>query len=184
MTSLISDFEVVNALSSNGILALFDTIDNVTSQRVVEFILAHNLASKPLSNLTLILNSTGGSLTDGFAIIDTIAHSSIPIHTLGLGQISSSALMIFMAGAKGHRTITPNTVIMSHQWSGEVSGKMHELVSVQRDFELTNHRVRRHYIRYSDLDEQQVDKLLLPQHDVYLTAEQAVEYGLADRIQT
>lgn len=183
MTSLHSDFDIVNQLTSNGILTLFDSIDNVTAQRAVEFIMAHNLVTKPLSNLTLILNSNGGSLTDGFAIIDSIVNSSIPVHTVGLGQISSSALMIFMAGAKGHRTITPNTVIMSHQWSGEVSGKMHELLSVQRDFELTEGRVKTHYIRYSNLDEQKVDKLLLPQHDVYLTAEQAVEYGLADRIQ-
>ena len=68
-------------------------------------------------------------MTDGFALIDIIHGSRLPIWTVGIGMLASMGLMIFMAGEKGHRVLTPNTLILSHQWSGVDSGKEHELVS-------------------------------------------------------
>ena len=170
-------------LINNGIMLLFGDVDSLMSERAVEFVMAHNFGGSKLKNLTFVINSSGGSLPDGFAIIDTMINSSIPVHTVGLGEISSAALMIFMAGAPGNRSLTPNTSIMSHQWSGELRGKMHELVSAQTDMLLTTERVKNHYLKYSKLDSDEITRILLPQHDVFLTAQQAVEYGLADRIQ-
>jgi ATP-dependent Clp protease protease subunit len=182
-TATHTEFDVDQVLSAHAIYTLFGDINQSSVEDVIRFILAHNCLSRKKKFISLIVNSEGGDLMDAFALIDVMCHSQIPVHTLGLGQISSSALMIFMAGAKGHRVLTPNTGIMSHQWSGTFDGKIHELVSAQEDFRQTTHRVTQHYVKHSELTEQQVAQHLLPAHDVYLTAEQAVHMGIADRIQ-
>jgi ATP-dependent protease ClpP protease subunit len=72
---------------------------------------------------------------------------------------------------------------MSHQWSGTFEGKIHELMSAQVDFAQTTKRMISHYERYTKLSASEIEKLLLPASDVFLTAEQAVQMGIADRIQ-
>jgi len=179
------DWDRDEILDRSGMFHIFGEIDEAIAEDAVKFIFAHNLNKKfKLKNLTLVVNSQGGSLTDAFAIIDVMRHSSIPVHTLGIGQISSAGLMIFMAGTKPYRTLTPNTTIMSHQWSGGAVGKMHELISAQQDFEQTTARMMDHYRKCSSLADDQIKTNLLPPHDVFLTADQAVELGIADRIQS
>jgi ATP-dependent Clp protease, protease subunit len=181
-SSSLAEFDVDEILSKEAIHTLFGAVDEQSAEAAIRFILAHNCASKK-KFITLIVNSEGGDLNHAFALIDIITHSKIPVHTLGLGQISSSGLMIFMAGAKGHRTLTANTSIMSHQWSGNFEGKIHELMSAQMDIRLTQQRILAHYERYSTLTVKEIEQHLLPAHDVFLSAEQAVQMGLADRIQ-
>ena len=120
-----------------GVMMIMDDIKNDSVRPVIEWIFRNNLSPSQPEYLTLILNSGGGSVTDAFALIDTMRGSGIPIHTIGLGEVSSAALMIFMAGAKGHRTLTPNTSILSHQYSWGKWGKEHELVTASRAFDLT-----------------------------------------------
>jgi ATP-dependent Clp protease protease subunit len=178
-----NEFDVDNVLDAQGVCTMFGELDVTLSERVIRFILSHNyFPIKSRKHITLIINSEGGDLNSAFAIIDVIKHSAVPVHTLGLGQISSSGLMIFMAGAPGHRSLTPNTSIMSHQWSGVAEGKLHELMSIQEDFKLTTQRVMSHYQNCSQLTEVQIRETLLPAHDVFLTAVQAVQMGLADKI--
>ena len=177
------EFDVDQVLDSHGVCTLFGELDVELSERVIRFILSHNyFSNKSRKHITLIVNSEGGDLNSAFAIIDVIKHSAVPVHTLGLGQISSSGLMIFMAGAPGHRSLTQNTSIMSHQWSGVVGGKLHELMSAQEDFKQTTQRVMNHYQRCSQLTSEQIMATLLPAHDVFLTATQAVQLGIADKI--
>jgi ATP-dependent Clp protease protease subunit len=156
-------------------------VDTSVSERLTKFILAHNM-KKTTSHLLLLVNSCGGDLTEAFAIIDIMNQSRIPVYTNAFGQISSCGLMIFMAGAKGQRSISPNTVIMSHQWSTELVGKYFELESSKKDITQTRNRVVNHYKQCTTLTEKEILKKLLPQHDVFLTPEDAVKYGLADRI--
>lgn len=183
-SELLSDFDVDQTLTQAAIHTLFGPVDELRMESAVRFILAHNCVPRKKKFITLIVNSEGGDLNDAFALIDIMTHSQIPVHTLGLGQISSSGLMIFMAGAKGHRVLTPNTCIMSHQWSGTFEGKIHELVSAQVDFQQTTQRILAHYERHSSLSVSEIERHLLPASDVFLSAEQAVEMGIADRIQT
>ena len=174
------DFDALSLLDSHGFISLFGEIDGNVSRHTVEYIFAHNLISKPVNYISILINSSGGSLTDAFAIIDAMTHSKIPIRTIGMGEICSAGLMIFMAGAKTHRKLMPNTTVMSHQWSSESSGKRFELISAQVGFEQTSLRVNRHYSKYSLLNEENIQKILLPAHDAYLTPAEAIEYGLAD----
>ena len=116
----------------HGIFILSDEITSTNTSDAIEFILEKSLSPKKdrLQNLTIMINSEGGDLAAAFALIDIMQGSRIPVHTLGLGQISSAGLLIFMAGAKGHRTITPNTSILSHQFSWGSQGKEHELIAL------------------------------------------------------
>ena len=171
-------------LSEQGVFILKDEIDTENTSEAIEFVLTHNLRpyKKRLKHLTLIINSRGGDLNSAFALIDIIQGSKIPVHTLGLGQISSAGLLIFMSGKKGYRTITPNTSILSHQFSWGSEGKEHELLAIIKEFHLTSKRMLNHYIRCTALDQDTVKKVLMPAQDVYLDADEAVQYNIADKV--
>ena len=106
-------------IGDRGIYLFAEDFDSESTSKAITFILNKNILPKKdrPENLTLIINSPGGDLNSAFALIDIMRGSRIPIHTLGIGQISSCGLLTFMAGEKGHRTITPNTSILSHQYS-------------------------------------------------------------------
>jgi ATP-dependent Clp protease protease subunit len=127
-----------------------------------------------------MINSDGGSVSDAFALIDVINASTVPIRTVGLGSIASAGLLIFLAGHT--RTLTPNTSILSHQFSWGSSGKEHELFAVVKEFELTKQRMISHYKTCTNLSEDQIKEFLLPPHDVYLSAQEALKLGLCDHI--
>ena len=168
----------------HGIFILSDEITHVNTTDAIEFILECNLLAKKdrFQNITLIVNSPGGDLTAAFALIDIMQGSRIPVHTLGLGQVSSAGLLIFMAGKKGFRTLTPNTSILSHQFSWGSDGKEHELVAVIKEFTLTGKRMLNHYIKCTGMTEKKVKEVLMPSSDVYLDATEAVKYNIADKV--
>lgn len=171
-------------LSDYGIFLLRDNIDTENTSEAIEFILTHNL--RPIKarpkNLTIIINSPGGEVASAFALIDIMKGSKIPVYTLGLGQISSAGLLIFMAGKKGFRTITPNTSILSHQFSWGSEGKEHELIAIIKEFTLVSKRMLNHYIQCTGLKEDTIKKVLMPAQDVYLDADEAVKYNIADKV--
>jgi ATP-dependent Clp protease protease subunit len=108
--------------------------------------------------------------------------SAIPIKTVGLGLIASCGILTFMAGHKGRRVVTPNTSILSHQYSWGSAGKEHELFAQVREFELSTERMIEHYKKCTGLNEKKIRELLLPPQDVWLSAKEAVKYGIADKI--
>ena len=106
--------------------------------------------------MQIIISSPGGDLNAAFAVIDVMKGCPIPVHTVGLGQIASAGFMMFIAGEKGHRVLTPNTSIMSHQYSWGTWGKEHELVAVGKEFELTTERMISHYKSCTGLNEKKI----------------------------
>lgn len=171
-------------IHDHGIFILSNEITTDNTSDAIEFILEKNLSRKKdrLENLTIIINSEGGDLAAAFALIDIMQGSNIPVHTLGLGQISSCGLLIFMAGKKGFRTITPNTSILSHQYSWGSQGKEHELVAIVKEFTLTGKRMLNHYMKCTGMPEKKVKEVLMPSSDVYLDANEAVKYNIADKV--
>ena len=129
-----------------------------------------------------MINSPGGEVHSAFALIDMMKGSKIPVRTVGLGMIASCGLLTFMSGEKGHRILTPNTSILSHQYSWGSYGKEHELFARVREFELSTERMIEHYKKCTGMDEAGIRKYLLPAKDVWLSAEEAVRYGIADEI--
>lgn len=171
-------------LNNNNIYLFMDGFEPSKVKPVIEWILHKNLLSnkdRP-KHLTLMINSPGGDVTSAFALIDVMKGSKIPIHTVGLGMIASCGILTFMAGEKGHRYITPNTSILSHQYAWGSYGKEHELFARVREFELTTDRMIKHYKKCTGLDEKKIRKYLLPAEDVWLSADQAVEFGIADKV--
>ena len=136
----------------------------------------------PEKTLTLYINSYGGDLYQAFALIDMMRLSKHPIRTIGLGTICSAALLIFSSGTKGERLISKNTELMMHQYSNEVSGKHHELMSHIKGGDLTNNRMIKLFQDTSNLDAKAIKSKLLAPTDAWLTAEELKQYGIADKI--
>ena len=171
-------------LDDNNIFLFMEGFTASTVKPVIEWILRKNLMpdkSRP-KHLTLMINSPGGEVTAAFALIDIMKGSTIPVHTIGLGMIASCGLLTFISGEKGHRILTPNTSILSHQYSWGSHGKEHELFARVREFELSTERMLEHYKKCTGMSEEKIRKHLLPAEDVWLSAEQAVKYGIADEI--
>ena len=171
-----------DGLEKAGVHMIMDDIKNESVRPAIEWILRSNLSATQPEYLTLILNSGGGSVTDAFALIDTMKGSGIPVHTIGLGEVSSAALMIFMAGEKNHRILTPNTSILSHQYSWGKWGKEHELLTAKRAFDLTSKMILSHYKKCTGMSEKKIRETLLPSHDVWLSAKEAKKYGICDAV--
>ena len=175
--------DIPKSLSEHGVHYFNDQVDDVSTGEAITFILEANL--NPECNwkyITLIINSPGGFCSDGFALIDIMLGSRIPIHTVGIGMIASMGLQIFLTGEKGYRTLTPNCMILSHQYAGFAIGKEHELVASQKEFGILTEMVMRHYRRTTGLTEEEIREYLLPAEDRWLTAKEAKKYGICDTV--
>jgi len=171
------------ALNDHGIMVLMDEINHETVKPVIEWILHENhVRKKKHKELLLMICSDGGNIAEAFALIDVMRSSKIPVKTVGLGSIASCGLLIFMAGAAGRRVLTPNTSILSHQFSWESEGKSHELFATIKEFELTQKRMVALYRDATGLEDDVIRKVLLPPQDVWLSAEEALEYHICDAI--
>jgi ATP-dependent Clp protease protease subunit len=168
----------------NGMYYMADAFTYESTRPIVTWIIEQNLLpdTRRPKELTLIINSPGGSVHAAFALIDTMKGSAIPIKTVGLGLIASGGVLTFMSGEPGRRVLTPNTSILSHQYSWGVGGKEHELFARMREFELSSERMVKHYKKCTGLSEKKIRKYLLPAHDVWLSADEAIELNIADEI--
>jgi ATP-dependent Clp protease protease subunit len=171
------------ALADNGMYVFMGEVDHDNIKPIIEWILHENFVTKrKRKELLLMICSEGGDMSAAFALIDVMQSSNIFIKTVGLGQIASAGLLIFLAGSPGRRTLTPNTSIMSHQYAWGSDGKHHELLATIKEFELTQTRMVQHYINCTGLSEEQIKQHLLPAHDVYLSADDALRLGICDHI--
>ena len=171
------------ALNDHGVMVLMGEIDEDTVKPVIEWILHENyVRKKKIKELLLTICSSGGDLGVGIALIDVMRSSKIPIKTVGLGTIASCGLLIFLSGSPGRRVLTPNTSIMSHQFSWGTEGKVHELFATVKEFELTQQRMVNLYKNCTGLDEETIKRVLLPPQDVYLSAQDALQYHICDHV--
>lgn len=160
-----------------------EDISLASSKSVVEWIFEANLAEEKPERLNLIITSPGGDLNAAFAVIDAMRGSAIPVRTVGLGQVASAGLMIFIAGQKGQRILTPNTSILSHQYTWGAYGKEHELFATVKEFDLTTKRVIAHYKACTGLSESKIREILLPPQDTWLEPNEAKKLKLCDKVQ-
>ena len=170
-------------LLKKGISIFMGDVKSETISPIVDWILAANLSKKPHKELTLGICSPGGDLNACFALLDVMKGSSIPIKTIGMGMIASCGLLMFITGTKGKRILTPNTSILSHQYTWGSYGKEHELFATVKEFELTTERMINHYKKCTGLKESDIRKYLLPPHDVWLGAKEAKKLGLCDKVE-
>lgn len=171
------------ALADAGMYVFMGEVDEENIKPIIEWILHENhVVKKKRKELLLMVCSEGGDMGAAFALIDVMHSSPIPIKTVGLGVIASAGLLIFIAGHQGRRILTPNTSILSHQFSWSSEGKAHELFATMREFELTQARMLAHYETCTGLDSDQIRKHLLPPQDIWLSANEALDLGICDHI--
>ena len=171
------------ALQENGMYVFMGDVDNESIKPIVEWILHENFVVKrKRKELLLMICSEGGSVESAFALIDVMRSSQIHIKTVGLGQIASAGLLIFISGTAGRRVLTPNTSILSHQFSWYNEGKVHELFATMKEFELTQSRMVAHYELCTGLSREQIRENLLPAQDVWLSAQEALALNICDDI--
>ena len=170
------------SLDKSGIYLLMGSINEDTCKPVIEWILKNELLDDPWSEMKLFINSPGGNLSDAFALIDVMRGATAKISTVGIGEISSAGLIIFMSGAKGHRLLTPNTAILSHQFSWGAWGKEHELFAAQKGYDITTDMMINHYKKCTGLSIKKIREYLLPPEDRWLTAKEALKLGICDEV--
>ena len=179
-----SSNESKDALKEYGIIFLSASICSSTAEAICREIIEHNVTGK-LDHIQMIINSPGGEVNSGFAIIDIMEWSTIPVYTTGMGLIASMGLMIFMAGTKGRRVLTPRTSILSHRFSGLSFGNHSQLLAARKQEDILHERIIEHYKSYSNLKcSKEIEDSLLCETDKWLSPEDAIQFGLADEIES
>ena len=168
--------------SAHSFFLMMEEISLSSVKQATEWIFEANFTEERPEMLNMIITSPGGDLNAAFALIDVMRGSAVPVRTIGLGQIASAGLMIFIAGDKGMRILTPNTSILSHQYSWGAIGKEHELFATVKEFDLTTKKMIQHYKKCTGLTEAKIREILLPPQDVWLSPQEAKKLGLCDDV--
>jgi ATP-dependent Clp protease protease subunit len=171
-----------NSLESLGCHLFYGEVDVDTSYAACEFILKSNLTRSANEPITMLINSVGGETAEGFSVIDIMETSRLPIATVGIGSVMSMGVLLVSAGTRGMRSMTKNTEVMAHQFSGYFSGKQHELIATQYAMKLLEERFMKHFVKHSTMSEKQIRDVLFAPSDRYLTPAECKKYGLVDRV--
>jgi len=131
-------------------------------------------------DITMYINSPGGSVISMYAIYDVMNYIKTDIVTVGIGSCASAASFILAAGTKGKRFALPNIDIMVHELSTGTQGKAGDIRNYVKKMELLYERMARHYSEFTGQDINKIKKDM--ERDYYMTAEEAKEYGLIDAI--
>ena len=169
-------------LLENSIHFLTGEITEENINNCIKWIVFENLDKAKTKTLTLYVNSTGGDLYQAFALIDVMNSSNHAIRTIGVGSIMSAAFLIFASGTQGERYIASNTGIMCHQFSDSQEGKYHDIKAQAKENELCNGRMVDILKSATGLPTARVKAKLLPASDVYMTAQELIDYSVADHL--
>ena len=133
-------------------------------------------------DINLYVNSPGGSVTAGLAIYDTMQYVKSDVQTICLGQAASMAALIVAAGAKGKRLVLPSSRMLIHQPWGGAQGQARDIGIQSREIIRLKKMTIAYFARHTGKDEAQIAADM--ERDFYMSAEDAVAYGVADRILT
>ncbi len=160
---------------------LVGEIDENNVNECIKWITYESFDTKE-KTITLYINSTGGDLYQAFALIDVMQNSHHPIRVIGIGAVMSAAFLIFASGTKGERFAAPNTSFMCHQFSAGVEAKYHDIKAEMKENESLNTKMVQILKEATGLAPSKIKSKLLPASDVYLTADEVVELGVADYV--
>lgn len=137
-------------------------------------------AENPDKPIHLYINSPGGVITSGLAMYDTMQFIKSPVHTLCMGTARSMGSFLLMAGEPGHRMALPHASLHVHQPLGGVRGQASDIRIHAEEMLRTKQRVTRLYARHCGRSEEDVERRL--DRDHFMTAEEARDWGLIDRV--
>lgn len=167
--------------SDNDTLFLSGEVNDGTFQSISSWILKQNKDGKS-KELTLIINSVGGSAYAGFGIVDMMLGSKIPVNTVAVGCAASMGFIIFISGK--NRISTPNTTFLSHQYSVGFGDKYHELVARREHQDFLMERTVQLYKKMcrKKITDKKIREELLGKSDCYLTPQEVLNLGFCDEI--
>lgn len=141
-----------------------------------------NRLNNTMIPVELIINSPGGDLFASWMVCDVMNSMVTPVQTVGMGQVASGGLLIFMNGLKGWRLTTHNTQFMSHRFIAASEASHQDLKQQQGEWDRTHQRIIDHYKLCTGLPIRTIEKELLPEHNVWLTADDCLRYKICDKI--
>lgn len=172
-------YDIYSRLLKDRIIFLGEEVNDVTASLVVAQLL-YLAAEDPDKDINLYINSPGGSVTAGMAIYDTMNFVKCDVSTTCIGLAASMGAFLFGAGAKGKRIALPNAEIMIHQPSGGAQGQVTDIeIHAQRIADVKR-RLNEILAKNTGRPVEEVARDC--ERDHFLTAEQAKEYGIVDKV--
>ena len=172
-------YDIFSRLLNDRIIMLTDEVNDVTSSLVVAQLLFLE-GQDPSKDISLYINSPGGSVTAGMAIYDTMQYIKCDVSTICMGMAASMGAFLLAAGAKGKRLSLPNSDIMIHQPSGGAQGQATDIMIH------ANYITKKKQLLNEILAErtgQSLETIMRDtERDNFMTAQEALEYGLIDKI--
>ena len=172
-------YDIYSRLLKDRIIFLGEDVNSHTANLVVAqlLFLAHE---DPKKDIKLYINSPGGSVYDGLAIIDTMNFIEPDVQTIGIGLQASMGAMLLSCGAKGKRYALPNSRIMIHQPSSGTEGKITDQEIALKEGIFLKKRLAEIFAKNTGKDIATVEKDM--DRDNWMSAEEAKEYGIIDEI--
>lgn len=175
-------YDIYSRLLKDRIIILAEDVNNATASSIIAQLLFLE-SEDPDKEISFYINSPGGSVTDGLAIIDTMNYIKCPISTISLGLSASMGALLLTSGTKGRRFATANSEILIHQpliSGGGISGQATDIKIHSDQIIKTREKINEIIAATTGKSVEEVEKDT--ERDHYLTAEEALEYGLIDGI--
>ncbi len=172
-------FDIYSRLLKDRIVFLGGEIDDDTANLVVAQLLFLEMEN-PDSDISLYINSPGGSVTAGMAIFDTMNYIKPDVRTVCIGMAASMGAFLMMAGKKGKRLALPNSEIMIHQPLGGAQGQATDVAIRAEWLMKTKEKMTRMMSEMTDQDIERVKQDV--ERDYFMSAEEALQYGIIDEI--
>ncbi len=172
-------YDIYSRLLNDRIVMLNEEVNSASASVVVAQLL-YLESQDPTKDISLYINSPGGSVTDGFAIYDTMKYIKCDVSTICMGMAASMGAFLLSAGTKGKRIALPNSTIMIHQPLGGYKGQA-------TDMEIHTRYMLDIKARLNQILAENTGKPLDvikndTERDNFMTAQQALEYGLIDKV--
>ena len=172
-------YDIFSRLLSDRIIFLTGPIDDATANVVIAQMLFLESAN-PDKDIHLYINSPGGSVTAGMAIYDTMQYIKPDVSTICIGSAASMASILLMAGTKGKRFALPHSEVMLHQPLGGCSGQASDIAIHAKN--ILRIREEMYDVIVSHTGQEREKVIADTDRDNYLTAHQALEYGIIDSV--
>lgn len=172
-------FDIYSRLLSERIVILGQAVDDDIANLIVAQLI-HLESEDPDKDISLYINSPGGSVTAGLAIYDTMQYVKPDVSTICFGIAMSMGSLLLCGGAAGKRLALPNARILIHQPSGGFQGQATDIEIHAREILKTREQLNR---LYAERTGQPIEKIATDmERDRFMTAEEAREYGLIDQV--
>lgn len=172
-------YDIFSRLLKERIVFIAGPINDATATIVTAQLLFLE-AENPKKDIAIYINSPGGYVTSGLAIYDTMQYIRCPISTVCIGQAASMGSLLLTAGHEGQRIALPNSRIMLHQPSGGYRGVATDIERHAEEIIDLKRRLNEIYVKHTGQEYDVIERKL--DRDTFLTAQEAVDFGLIDRV--